>query len=143
MILDALKAVAVLFVAVLIQVSILDVYTPLGGHGRPRARRRCISIALLRGSIFGALAGFGAGLPDRHREPRHARVHLAPAHARRASGPAATARRPPATASTRRSSSVAVITVLYGIGTLALNFVLGEPAPAGAVPLRACRRPCS
>jgi hypothetical protein len=27
---------------------------------------------------------------------------------------------------------VAVITVLYGVGTLALHFFLGEPAPAGA-----------
>ena len=39
--------------------------------------------------------------------------------------------------------SVAVITVLYALGTLALNFVLGEPAPAGAYLSAACRRPSS
>ena len=32
-----------------------------------------------------------------------------------------------------------MITVLYGVGALALRFVLGEPAPAGAVPLGAAR----
>jgi cell shape-determining protein MreD len=30
-------------------------------------------------------------------------------------------------------TSIAIITVLYALGSLALSFVLGEPVPAGAV----------
>ena len=52
-------------------------------HARTSCSSTLLSIALLRGSIFGAIAGFGAGLSARHREPRHARLHLAAAHARR------------------------------------------------------------
>ena len=40
-ILDSLKAAVLLFVAVLVQVSMLSAYSPLGGTRRPRARRRC------------------------------------------------------------------------------------------------------
>src|SRR3954464_12981055 len=57
---DALKAAALLFVAVLVQVSILGGYTPPGGS--PAVLPVVLlSIALLRGSVFGAIAGFGAG----------------------------------------------------------------------------------
>src|SRR5438046_7733586 len=57
---DAVKAAVLLFLAVLVQVSILGGYSPLGGS--PDVLLVVLlSIALLRGSIFGALAGFGAG----------------------------------------------------------------------------------
>ena len=52
-------------------------------HARPRARASCSSIALLRGSIFGAARRLLGGLPARHRLPRDARRHLAAADAGR------------------------------------------------------------
>ena len=45
----------------LVQVSLLVRYTPLGGTA-DLVLVALVSIALLRGSVFGALAGFGAGL---------------------------------------------------------------------------------
>ena len=62
-----------------------------------------IAIALLRGSIFGAVGRVRRRPPARHGEPRHARLHLARCSPSPASGSGATARRPRATASTRRS----------------------------------------
>ena len=44
----------------LVQVSVLDVYPPFGGTA-DLVLVALIAIALLRGSIFGAIAGFGAG----------------------------------------------------------------------------------
>src|SRR5437763_17137707 len=58
---DALKAAVLLFLAVIVQVSILGGYSPLGGTP-DLLLVVLLSIALLRGSVFGALAGFGAGL---------------------------------------------------------------------------------
>jgi hypothetical protein len=58
-ILDALKAAVLLFVAVLVQFSFLDLYTPFGGTA-DLVLVTLISIALLRGSVFGAVAGFYA-----------------------------------------------------------------------------------
>ena len=43
------------------QVSVLSAYTPLGGSA-DLVLVTLVSIALLRGSVFGAAAGFGAGL---------------------------------------------------------------------------------
>ena len=60
MIADAGKAAAVLFVAVIVQVSILSNVDIL--HGRPKLILvTVVAVALLRGAVFGAVAGFGAG----------------------------------------------------------------------------------
>src|SRR5579885_1370808 len=58
---DALKAAVVLFVAVVLQVSVLPAYRPLGGTA-DLLLVSLLGVALLRGSVFGAVAGFGAGL---------------------------------------------------------------------------------
>ena len=50
-----------LFVAVLVQVSLASAYAPLGGSADV-VLVVLLAVALLRGSIFGAAAGFGAGL---------------------------------------------------------------------------------
>jgi rod shape-determining protein MreD len=58
---DSLKAFFIIFTAVLVQVSMLSASTPLGGTA-DLVLVTLVSIALLRGSIFGATVGFGAGL---------------------------------------------------------------------------------
>jgi rod shape-determining protein MreD len=129
-ILDVFKAVALLFLAVLIQISMLDVYTPLGGTA-DLVLVMLIAIALLRGSIFGAFAGFGAGLLlDTANLGTLGFTSLLLTLAGFWTG-----RYGETTARDRFHApfiSVAVISILYGFGSLALNFVLGEPAPAGA-----------
>jgi rod shape-determining protein MreD len=126
---DAVKAAVVLFVAVLVQVSVLDVYTPLGGTA-DLVLVTLIAIALLRGSIFGAIAGFAAGfLLDTANLGTLGFTSLLLTLAGFWTG-----RYGETTARDRFHApytSVAVITVLYGIGTLGLDFFLGEPAPAG------------
>ena len=130
MILDSLKAAILLFVAMLVQVAFFDVYTPLGGSA-DLVLVLLISIALLRGSIFGAVAGFYAGfLLDTANLDVLGFTSLLLTLAGFWTG-----RYGETTARDRFHApyiSVAVITVLYGVGKLALDFVLGQPAPAGA-----------
>jgi len=128
-ILDVFKAAVLLFLAVLIQISMLAVYTPLGGTAN-LVLVTLISISLLRGSIFGAFAGFGAGLLiDTANLATLGFTSLLLTLAGFWTG-----RYGETTARDRFHApftSVAVITVLYGFGTLALDFVIGQPAPAG------------
>jgi rod shape-determining protein MreD len=129
-IIDAVKAAGLLFLAVLVQISILDVYSPLGGNA-DLVLVVLIAIALLRGSIFGAVTGFGAGLLiDTANLATLGFTSLLLTLAGFWTG-----RYGETTARDRFHApftSVAVITVLYALGTLALGFVLGQPAPAGA-----------
>jgi rod shape-determining protein MreD len=130
MILDALKAFVFLFVCVLVQVAVIDAYSPLGGTP-DLVLVALISVSLLRGSIFGAVAGFGAGfLIDTAHLSALGFTSLLLTLAGFWTG-----RYGETTARDRFHApytSVAVITALYAIGTLALHFVLGEPSPAGA-----------
>jgi rod shape-determining protein MreD len=129
--LDVVKAAVLLFLAVLIQVSVLSAYSPLGGTP-DLVLVLLISIALLRGSIFGALAGFGAGLLiDTANLGTLGFTSLLLTLAGFWTG-----RYGETTAQDRFHApftSVGVITVLYSFGLLALRFVLGQPAPAGVV----------
>jgi rod shape-determining protein MreD len=61
MLADAVKAGAILFVAALIQVTILNRLDILGGSP-DLVLLTLVGVSLLRGSIFGAAGGFGAGL---------------------------------------------------------------------------------
>ncbi len=126
---DVLKAFAFLFVAVLVQVSVLDVYQPFGGSADV-VLVALIAISLLRGSVFGAVAGFCAGyLIDTANLGILGFTSLLLTLAGFWTG-----RYGETTARDRFHApytSVAVISLLYGIGTLALDFVLGQPAPAG------------
>ena len=128
--LDVVKAIAFLFIAVLIEVSVIGAYTPLGGTA-DLVLVVLISIALLRGSVFGAFAGFGAGLLiDTANLTTLGFTSLLLTLAGFWTG-----RYGETTARDRFHApflAVAVITVLYAFGTLALNAVLGEPAPADA-----------
>lgn len=127
---DVAKAGALLFVVVLFQVSLASAYAPLGGSA-DLVLVVLIAVALLRGSVFGAVAGFFTGLLldtaylgvlgftsllltlagfwiGRYGETTGRDRFHAPFVA------------------------VAVITVLYAFGAIALEFVLGESVPASA-----------
>jgi rod shape-determining protein MreD len=131
MILDPLKATALLFVAVLVQVSMLSAYSPLGGTP-DIVLVSLLAAALLRGSVFGAIAGFGAGLLiDTANLGTLGFTSLLLTLAgfwigRYGETTARDSFHAPFT-------SVGVVTILYGLGALGLRFVLGDPAPAGAV----------
>ena len=111
----------------------LSAYTPLGGTA-DLVLVALLSIALLRGSIFGAIAGFGAGLLiDTANLGTLGFTSLLLTLAGFWIG-----RYGETTARDRFHApftSVAVVTVLYAFGALALRFVLGDSAPAGATSL--------
>jgi rod shape-determining protein MreD len=128
---DGLKAFLILFVAVLVQLAMLSAYTPLGGSA-DIVLVALVSIALLRGSIFGATAGFGAGLLiDTANLGTLGFTSLLLTLAGFWAG-----RYGETTARDRFHApytAIAVVTVLYTFGALALLFVLGSDAPAGDV----------
>jgi rod shape-determining protein MreD len=127
----AVKAAGLLFLAVLVQVSILGGYAPLGGSA-DLLLVVLLSIALLRGSTFGAIAGFGAGfLVDVANLGTLGFTSLLLTVAGFWIG-----RYGETTAHDRFHApylSVLVVTVLYAFGALALRFMLGDAVPAHAV----------
>jgi rod shape-determining protein MreD len=126
---DPLKAALLVFVAAIVQVSILSAYAPLGGTA-DLVLVVLVSLALLRGSLFGAAAGFAAGLLiDTANLDTLGFTSLLLTLAGYWIG-----RYGETTARDRFHApyvSVAVVTVLYALGSLALRFVLGDSAPAG------------
>jgi len=128
---DPLKAALVVFVAALVQVSILADYAPLGGTA-DLVLVVLLSLALLRGSLFGAAAGFAAGLLiDTATLGTLGFTSLLLTLAGYWIG-----RYGETTARDRLHApvlSVGVVTILYAFGTLALRFVLGDSAPAGVL----------
>ncbi|HEV8102446.1 MAG TPA: rod shape-determining protein MreD [Gaiellaceae bacterium] len=127
---DGLKAAAVLFVAALLQLSVLTEYRAF--RSASIVLVALLSIALLRGSIFGAIAGFGTGLLL----DTATLGTLGVTSLLMTVGGFWIGRYGETTARDRFHApyvSVAVVTVLYALGQLFLQFVLGEPAPAGVV----------
>jgi rod shape-determining protein MreD len=128
---DAAKTAALLFFTVVVQLSILAQITILGGHPNVLLVT-LVCVALLRGAVFGAVAGFSAGL-------------LADTGVFGTLGFTAllltlagywTGRYGETTGRDRAHApvlSIAVITILYQIGALVLRFMLGQNAPAGAI----------
>jgi rod shape-determining protein MreD len=128
---DAAKAGAALFVAVIVQVSILSDAVVL--NGRPKlVLVAVIVVALLRGAIFGSVAGFLAGfLADTGTLGMLGFTSLLLTLAGYWTG-----RYGETTGRDRAHApllSVAVVSVLYQIGALVLHFMLGQPAPARVV----------
>jgi rod shape-determining protein MreD len=127
---DGAKAAVVLFVAGLLQLVVLT------GYGAFRTASvvlvTLLAVALLRGSVFGAIAGFGTGLLiDTATLGTLGFTSLLLTVAGFWIG-----RYGETTARDRLHApfvSVAVVTVLYAIGQLVLQFVLGQPTPAGDV----------
>jgi rod shape-determining protein MreD len=127
---DGVKAALVLFVAALFQLSVLTEYRQF--RTASIVLVALLSIALLRGSIFGAVAGFGTGLLiDTATLGTLGITALLLTVAGFWIG-----RYGETTARDRFHApflSVGVVTVLYAFGQLAFQFVLGQPAPAGLV----------
>ena len=127
---DVLKAALVLFVAALLQLAVLTEYRPF--RSASIVLVALLSIALLRGSVFGAVAGFMTGLLlDTATLGTLGVTSLLLTVAGFWIG-----RYGETTARDRFHApylSVAVVTVLYAFGQVVLQFVLGEPAPAGLV----------
>ncbi len=127
---NGVKAAAVLFVASLLQLSVLTEYRSF--RTASIVLVALLSLALLRGSVFGALAGFATGLLlDTATLGTLGVTSLLMTVSGFWIG-----RYGETTARDRFHApyvSVAVVTGLYSFGQLFLQFVLGEPAPAGVV----------
>ena len=127
---DGVKAALLLFVVALLQLSVLTEYRPF--RTASIVVVALLSVALLRGSVFGAVAGFMTGLL----------LDTATLGTLGVTSLLLTivgfwiGRYGETTARDRFHApylSVAVVTVLYAFGQVVLQFVLGEPAPAGLV----------
>ena len=127
---DGVKAALLLFVVALLQLAVLTQYSPF--RTASIVLVALLSLALLRGSVFGAVAGFGIGLLlDTATLGTLGVTSLLLTVAGFWIG-----RYGETTARDRFHApfvSVAVVTVLYAFDQLALQFLLGEPAPAGLV----------
>jgi rod shape-determining protein MreD len=127
---DGAKAALVLFVAALLQLAVLTEYSAF--RTASVVLVALLAIALLRGSVFGAIAGFGVGLMlDTATLGTLGVTSLLLTVAGFWIG-----RYGETTARDRIHApflSVAVVTVLFAFGQLLLQFMLGEPAPAGLV----------
>ena len=131
MALDAAKAGLLLFLATIVQVTILNP-APIFGGTPDLLLVTLVAIALLRGSVFGAVSGFFAGLlVDTATLQTLGFTSLLLTLAGYWTG-----RYGETTGRDKPHApllSVAAVTVLYALGALALRFVLGEDTPARAV----------
>jgi rod shape-determining protein MreD len=128
---DAAKAAALVFVAAILQAAVFSSVTIL--NGTPDLLLvTIICVALLRGPIVGAAVGFWGGiLLDTANLATLGVTSLLLTIAAYWTG-----RYGETTGRDRAHApfvSIAVITFLYALGSLAFHFVLGEPAPARAV----------
>jgi rod shape-determining protein MreD len=128
---DGVKAAVLLFVAAILQISIFSQVRILGGEP-DFLLVMLVAVALLRGSLLGALGGFFAGLlVDTATFGNLGLTSLVLTLAGYWIG-----RYGETTGRDRAHApftSVAVITVLFSVGVLVVHFVLGEPAPGGVV----------
>ena len=128
---DAAKAAALVFLAAILQASVFSSVTIL--NGTPDLLLvTIICVALLRGPIVGAAVGFWGGLIlDTANLATLGVTSLLLTIAGYWTG-----RYGETTGRDRAHApfvSIAVITFLYALGSLAFHFVLGEPAPARTV----------
>jgi rod shape-determining protein MreD len=128
---DGVKIAVLLFVAAIVQVSIFSQVNVFGAVP-DLLLVTLVGVALLRGSVAGAVGGFFAGLI----------IDTATLGALGLTSLVLTlagfwiGRYGETTGRDRGHApylSIAVVTVLYDVGLLVVHFVLGESAPAGAV----------
>jgi rod shape-determining protein MreD len=124
MLVDVLKAGVVFFVAVVLQTAIVSAFEPLGGSA-DLVLVTLTAAALLRGSIFGALAGFYAGfLLDAANLETLGLSSLLLTVAGYWIG------RYGETTGRDRAHAPLLVTVLYSLGSLAMHYLLGDPVSA-------------
>ncbi|MGB2952140.1 MAG: rod shape-determining protein MreD [Gaiellaceae bacterium] len=128
---DTAKAAALVFFAAIVQVTLLSSVDLLGGTP-DLVLVTLVGVALLRGSIVGAVAGFAAGLiVDTANLQTLGVTSLLLTLAGYWIG-----RYGETTGRDRAHApflSVAVVTVLYAFGALFLHYMLGDPASARIV----------
>ena len=128
---EAAKAAGLLFLAAVVQASLVSAVIIFGGSP-DLLLVTLVGVALLRGSLAGAVGGFFAGLVlDTATLSTLGLSSLLLTLAGYWIG-----RYGETTGRDRAHAafvSVGVVTVLYALGSLMLHFVLGEPAPARAV----------
>jgi rod shape-determining protein MreD len=126
--LDVLKAAVVFFVAVVAQVAIVSAFEP-GGGTADLVLVTLTAVALLRGSIFGAVAGFYAGflLDTANIETLGLSSLLLTLIGYWIGRYGETTGRDRAHAPLL---AIGVVTVLYALGSLGMNYLLGEPVSA-------------
>lgn len=128
---DVVKIAVLVFLAAIVQVAIFAQVRILGGTP-DLLLVTLVAVALLRGTMVGALAGFCAGLlVDTAVLGTLGFTSLLLTLAGYWIG-----RYGETTGRDRAHApflSVGVVTVLYAVGLLVVHFVLGESAPAGAV----------
>jgi rod shape-determining protein MreD len=128
---DWAKAAAIVFVAAILQAAVFSQVTVLSATP-DLLLVTLVAVALLRGPVLGAAAGFWAGLLiDTATLARLGVTSLLLTLAGYWIG-----RYGETTGRDRTHApflSVAVVTLLYAVGALALRFVLGDPAPAERV----------
>lgn len=127
---DVLKAGIVFFVAVVLQAAIVSAVEPAGGSA-DLVLVTLTAAALLRGAIFGALAGFYAGflLDAANLETLGLSSLLLTVAGYWIGRYGETTGRDRAHAPVL---AIAVVTVLYAFGSLALHYLLGDPVSARA-----------
>jgi rod shape-determining protein MreD len=125
---DALKVGAVFFAAVVLQAAIVSAVEP-GGGSADLVLVTLTAVALLRGAIFGALAGFYAGflLDAANLETLGLSSLLLTLSGYWIGRYGETTGRDRAHAPLL---AIAVVTVLYAFGTLAMHYLLGDPVSA-------------
>jgi rod shape-determining protein MreD len=127
---DVLKAAAVFFVAVVLQAAIVSAVEP-GGGTADLVLVTLTAAALLRGAVFGALAGFYAGflLDAANLETLGLSSLLLTLSGYWIGRYGETTGRDRAHAPLL---AIAVVTVLYSLGALGMHYLLGEPVSARA-----------
>jgi rod shape-determining protein MreD len=128
---DALKAAVLLFVAAVIQVSLLS-SIDLAGAVPDLLLVTLLSVALLRGALFGAVAGFAAGLVLDTAQLQT----LGVTSLLYTVGAYWIGRYGETTGRDRGHApflSVGVVTLLYAVGALLLHYLLGQGGSARAV----------
>jgi rod shape-determining protein MreD len=135
--LDVLKAAFVFFLAVVVQTAIVSAFEP-GGGTADLVLVTLTAAALLRGSVFGAVAGFYAGflLDAANLETLGLSSLLLTVAGYWIGRYGETTGRDRAHAPLL---AIAVVTVLYTLGSLAMHYLLGDPVSArsalvGALP---------
>jgi rod shape-determining protein MreD len=128
---DAVKAAALLFVAAVVQVSLLS-SIEVAGAVPDLLLVALLSVALLRGSLFGAICGFAAGLVLDTAQLQT----LGVTSLLYTVGAYWIGRYGETTGRDRGHApfvSVGIVTVLYAIGALLLHYLLGQGGSARAV----------